>query len=402
MNKSEESIDEVVQRDSFEDVLASLEHYKQAADGLRDVVLANLAMTSEIPAETFDEKKRIRFLMDRFAECGLNNSSRDEVGNGQAILPGTDGNNNILLLAHADTVFPETVDHTVSVNSDCVVGPGVADNSLGLAVLETLPTLLQRLNIQLKSNLILMGGVKSLGRGDLAGIKFFLEHNALPISSAICIEGVPLGRLGIDSIGMIRGEIRCRIPDEYDWTRFEAVGAILTMNDVMNELTAITMPSKPRTSIMLGEIRGGTSFNKNATSALLRFEVRSESAEQVQRMERKIKSIVDEIAFKTKSEVTLDILARREPGGIPFGHPMAHCARTILEQLDVDVRISPSTSELCAFIDHGIPAVTVGITDGAHLNELDETVYLKRMSIGLAQLIGLIVAADGEFCNECK
>ncbi len=383
----------------FERILGRLEEIRERSQAVREVLLANLVMIGEIPSPTFREERRIGFLEERFSECGLADCSTDEVGNGFGLLPGSDGARNILLVAHADTPFSEKYDHTIAIHPDRAVGPGVADNSLGLAVLAAMPHLLESLDIKLKANLILMGAVRSLGRGDLEGLRFFLDHNRIPITAGVCVEGVQIGRLSIGSLGMLRGQIACSVPEEYDWTRFGAVGAILTINEVINRIMAIALPKKPRTTIVLGSVEGGTSFGAIATHAVLRFEIRSEEESVVEDIHQQIEDIVAEVAAKSGSDVRLEIVARRQPGGIPFSHPLARRTRQIMSRLGITHRIAPSTSELSAFIGRGIPAVTIGITTGEHVSEVDETVFIDPIFTGLAQLIGLLEAIDGGFCD---
>jgi len=384
----------------FKDILEALPEYRLAAESIRETLLANLIMLGEIPAPTGGEVARMHFLLDRFAECGLHNSSIDEAGNGTAMLPGESGEQSILVVAHVDTPFSHKEDHTLRVNKNSVSGCGVADNSLGVAVLATLPTLLEKLDIHLNADLILLGASTSLGSADLKGLRFFLKNNILPIQAGICVEGVQLGRLSIGSIGMMRGEITCCVPEEYDWTRFGASGAILTINEVINQITAIALPRKPRTTIVFGSIEGGKGFYPVSNNAILRFEIRSESAEMVKTIRRQIEDIVEELSSKTESEVTFEVLGRRDPGGIPFGHPLSRRTRKILETLGVEGRTSPSTSELSVFINQNIPAVTVGISTGEHLNQPDEHVMINPMFTGLAQLVGMLQAIDRGYCDE--
>ncbi|RMF93426.1 MAG: peptidase [Nitrospinota bacterium] len=389
-----------MQLSSFAAILDALPYFHSVAEEVREIVLANLVMIGEIPAPTFGEGARIHFLQERFSEGGLQNCSTDEVGNGLAILPGEEGEQNILVVARADTAFSTKVDHTLSVQPDRIVGPAVGDNSLGLAVLASLPILFERLAIRLRSNLILMGAVHSLGRGDLEGIRFFLENSALPIQAGICVEGVQLGHLSYASSGMLRGEISCTVPEDYDRTWFDTTGALLTINEVMNKITAIPLPKRPRTNIVLGSLEGGNSFDTIATHAVLRFEIRSESADMVDDTHRQIEEIVAEVALQSGAEVSLDILARRKPGGLTFGHPLVQSARRIMLSLNVQPRILPSTAELSAFIDHQIPALTCGITNGEHLGEMNETIKITPICTGLAQLIGILLAIDGGYGYE--
>jgi acetylornithine deacetylase/succinyl-diaminopimelate desuccinylase-like protein len=376
-----------------------LKELESKLKGYRELLLANLVMVGEIPSPTFHESDRIQFILDRFDEAGLTDSSIDDAGNGVGVLYGDEKKSSILLNAHADTVFPAEVDHTMQVKSETITGPGVADNSLGLATLLTIPYILDDLGIELKSNLILLACVKSLGRGNLEGIRFFLENNTFKISDAICVEGAQLGRLSYTSIGMIRGEITCRVPDEYDWSRFGDASAILTLNEVINKINDIRLPRRPRTSIVMGSIVGGTSFNTIARDATLGFEVRSESQEVVERAAGTLRDIVHEVSSKTGDQVELDIFAERKPGGIPYAHSLNRCALNVMENLEIESHLSPSTSELSELIEHDVPALTLGLTEGEHNNKKNETIKIEPIYRGLAQLIGTLIAVDGGHCD---
>lgn len=387
---------------SVEEIISDLPAIREVCVSLRETLLANLVMLGEIPAPTFKEKKRVDFLMQRFSECGLTNTSSDESGSGFGIIPGKDRKRNILLLAHADTVFSERRDHTVAVHADRIVGPGIADNSLGLAVLTTLPTILESLGIELNAGLVLMGAARSLGRGDLEGIRFFLDNNKMPLTAGICVEGVQLGRLSYASAGMLRGEVFCRVPEEYDWIRRGTTGAILVMNEVINRILGISLPRKPQTSIVLGSVEAGEGFNIIPTEATLRFEVRSESSEIVQDISAQLDDIMEDVRSQTGSEVTLDVVARREVAGLEIGHPLVKQTREIMSSLDLTPHITPSISELSAMIAHDVPAVTLGMTHGEHLHEQREAVQLEPIFTGLAQLIAVLLAIDGGFCDDSE
>ena len=127
------------------------------------------------------------------------------------MFPGIENDRNILVVAHTDTLFGADIDHTIAVQSDHITGPAVGDNSLGVAVIASLPTVLKYLDIQLHSNLILMGASRSLGRGDQQGLRFFLSNTQHPICAGVAVEGIPLGRLSHESVGMLWGEIVCTV-----------------------------------------------------------------------------------------------------------------------------------------------------------------------------------------------
>ncbi len=382
------------------EILEDLPRFQNRIHELKESILANLIIIGELPSPTFQETLRVEFLVNRYAELGLQNCSTDEVGNALGILPGTRGAHNILLVSHVDSDYDESVDHTVSVQQTSVSGPAIGDNALGAAALATLPLILDRLGIELQNNLVLMGSTRSLGRGDIAGSRFFLANSGLPFSHGVCIEGVMLGNLSYSSVGLMRCEISYEVPEEYDWTRFGTSSAIATMNEVINRILEIPVPRRPRTSIRLRSIRGGAGYDTFATEATLRFEIQSESAEMVASLSSRINEMIKEVSSNSGGEISMRIFAQRKPGGIEFTHPLVEHAREILNVLDVPPRISPSTSDLSAFIDRGIPAIEIGLTNVEEIGKLNERIAIEPIYTGLAQLVGLILAIDRGYCDE--
>ena len=383
----------------FTHLVSELPSLRDGVVSIQETLLANLAMLGEIPSPTFGEEARVKLLVQRFSECGLHNCSTDNVGNGVGILPGEDGEGNILVVAHTDTPFPDEVDHTITFHKNYLSGPGIGDNSFGVAMLASLPTVLTHLDVRLKSNLILMGASRSLGRGNLEGLGFFLSNNSMPMRAGVCLEGVHLGRLSFASTGMMRGEVSVSVPEERDWDRLDSANAIVTLNEVVNGITSISIPRRPKTRIVLGSIRGGTSHNSIPTEALLGFEVQSDSAE-MRKVSSALHDICAEVSALSGAKVVLNIFARRKAGGIRFTHPLVRRTRRILTSLGVQGRPDPSTSELSAFINRGIPAITIGLTTGEQINTINEAIRIKPMFSGVAQLLGILKAIDAGFCDE--
>ncbi len=381
-------------------ILEELDDYLVQLEDFRETVLSTMVMVNEIPAPTFKERNRAEFLVDRFSELEMLNASIDEKDNVLGIIPGKVGDRDILIVAHLDSLFNETVDHTVTLEPSMAIGPGVGDNSLGAAVLGTLPFIMERIGLELDANLVLLGSSRSLGRGDLEGLRFVLDNYKRPFTAAVCLEGIRLGRLSFSSIGMLRGELTYRIPEEYDWTKFNSVGAIVDMNDMINRILEIPLPRKPKTTIVMGQMEAGTSYNTLPTKAKLRFEIRSESEVIVSELATRINFLAEEMTSKTGAKVEFKEIARRRPGGTDFSHPLNTISREILKRLDIKPRITPSSSEVAALIEKGIPAITIGLTNGENAGEPEESVLIKPISKGLAQLMALLKAIDMGCANE--
>ncbi|MGF1448305.1 MAG: peptidase dimerization domain-containing protein [Opitutales bacterium] len=380
--------------EAIEPILKDLPRYREDLQGIREILLANAVMAGEIPSPTFEEEKRVRFLLDRFTECGCQTISTDEAGNAVSIWPGSKGEGNILVLAHVDTPFARSVDHSVSVQTDRLEGPGIGDNAVGVAAIASLPIVLEKLGIQLQNNLILLGSTKGLGQGDLGGLRFFLENNQLPLGGAVCIEGVELGRLSFGSLGMLRAEIECVVPRAYDWTRFGAAGAIAALNRVIQGLQAIPLSRDPAAEILLGSISGGTSYNTVARKAVLRFEVRAEEAGMISSILEQIEEVVEEVGQRHALEVRLNIVARRKFAGLPYDHSLVRGVRQVMKTLEIDARIYPSVGELSVLLEKDIPSVTVGLTQGENIHEFNESIRIEPLYSGLTQLLGVLRLLD--------
>ncbi|MEZ5304100.1 MAG: M20/M25/M40 family metallo-hydrolase [Verrucomicrobiales bacterium] len=378
--------------------LDAAKRYRDELPALRDLFLANAVFCGETPSPTFEEAELVQFLTDRFTEGGLENSI-DEMGSISAIRPGKSGKRNILVAAHLDTAWETAVDHTVRASERRLHGVGLADNALGVAALVSLPTLLDRLGVDLEANLILLGATRSLGRGDLEGLRYFLDHTKAPVDAAICLEGAQLGRLSYSCLGMIRGVIAVTVPEAQDWREWGTSSAIMRMNQIITKILGIGRPLSPRTQIILGSISAGSGFTP-PEKARLRFEVRSEGGDQVSRIQQELENIIAEINANSPAEAEMEIFARREPGDLGFNHGIVAAARGIMESLGVEPRIRPSISELSALLARGIPSLTLGLTKAEHVNELEESIEIEPVFDGLAQVIATLQAIDHRLAHE--
>ncbi len=366
---------------------------------LREEVLANLAMLAQIPAPTGEEAQRTQYILDRFVAAGLPEAGPDEAGNAVGFLPGKSGRRTVMLVAHLDTPIPKDADHNVFVQADRIVGAGVADNSLGVAVMSMIPRCLEELGIHLDSNLQFLGSVRSLHRGDHEGLRFFLDHAQRPSDFGVVVEGIELGRLNTFSIGTVRADIICDVRPEYE-RGYGAGSALIVLNHIINRLLKISTPTRPFTKIRLGQIKAGALYNVEPNHGELGLEVVSDSNEMIDRIVGEITDIVAESSARNAIDTRLDCFFRREPGGIPFAHPLVKSVVNVMSQLEIQPDQAHRPSELSEFIAHGIPAVTLGITTGETHIRRPDFVMIDPILTGVAQIIGVLLEIDRGACDE--
>lgn len=384
--------------ENLDGIIAALPRYRECAQRVSDLLLADVVMIGEIPAPTFHESRRIEFILNRFSEAGLQNCSVDEKGNGIGVLPGSEGARNLLLVAHADTIVTESKDQTIEVQTDRMIGPFVGDNCIALATLTTLPCLMDELGVRLKSNLILLATTRAMGRGNQDGLRFFLTNSGFPLHAGLCLESVQLGRLNYCCMGTLRAEIHCSLPPDYDWNRYGSTGSIIPMSDIIGRISRISFPRRPLTRIIMGSLRGGITYNNIARETTLAFELRSESQEVLTQIREQIEDITEEVAALSGTKVVLEVVGQRAPGGLDIAHPLVRKGRAILSALGLQPMLYATTSQLSAFQDIKLPGLTLGITTGERRNELDEideSVAIAPITTGLVQLAGILQAVDG-------
>jgi len=373
--------------------------FREALVPLRERLLANLVMIAQIPAPPGEEEQRVRLMLDRMVETGAADVAADEVGNAVGRLYGSRGDRNILLVAHLDTIFPASLDHSVTVESNRVIGPGVGDNALGAAIVSMMPAVLEKLGVQLESNLILLGSTSSLMRGNHAGLRFFLDHTPARVNVGICVEGMQLGRLNFFSIGTARGDIICNVRPEPSRS-YGTESALVVINHIVNRILNIAIPARPYTTIRLGKIRSGVAYDIEPDHAELGLEVVSHSDEMIDQIQRQIEDITAEMSARHAVEANLDMFFKTRAGGISFSHPLVKSTLEVMRALGIEPDQGHSPSELSELIARGIPAITLGITRGERSRRNPDHVQIGPMLGGVAQLVGVLLAIDGGACNE--
>jgi tripeptide aminopeptidase len=368
---------------------AALSH-REKLRHLREILFANVVMAGEIPSPTFGEGRLVRFLRDRFTEAGLANISLDQGGNVAGVLPGREGGRSLLLVAHLDKIWAEGEDHTVTVGAGSMTGRGLADNSLGVAVLASLPLILEELGVEFDADLVLLGATRSFGRGDLGGMRFFLENAEGAFAAALCLEGIELGRLSHSCPGMARGEIAYTSPG-----RGDDGGVAEALAETAAALVRIDRREAPGGRVLIGSIEAGSGHGVPPRSGLLRFEARAREAGRVARIEREIARVVAAASEATGVPGALDVFARRLPGALATGHPLVRQARAVHAALGIESRAEPSVSELALLLGRGIPSLTLGITRGENRHTPEETIQLEPIFDGLAQIVSMLQFLDG-------
>ncbi len=386
----------------MENNLEKLPSFEDEIESLKELIITNIVLIGQVPAPTFKEKNRSRIFLDRLAEFGVDECTTDGYRNPIGIIRGTSAGTKppIIVVAHLDTFFGKDVDHNFKIEQNMISGPGVADNSIGVGIMVSLPEIFRRLNLRFESDIVLVGAIQSIGKGNLRGIRHFVKTWPTPIRGVICIEGAELGLLSYYSDGMIRCEVNCNLSTHDGWEQKFRPNAILVLNEVINRILELRLPQRPRCRVIIGKITGGVKHGIIPYDATLGFEIQGASDHMVKSVFNDIKDIVEDISHEYEVELNLKTISNLKASKLNYNHPLVKSAVEVMQALDLKPISGPSESELSIFLSRKIPAVTLGITHGENYLQEDARVEIEPIYKGITQVIGVLMAIDRGVCDE--
>jgi acetylornithine deacetylase/succinyl-diaminopimelate desuccinylase-like protein len=370
----------------------------------------------QIPAPTFHEQARAEFVRTRFIDEGLAGVKMDEAGNVYGLLAGSGHEEASVISAHLDTVFPPNVDlhferqpgsraksgtpapRAGTGTTARIVGPGIGDNSLGVAGLFGLVWALRERNLRLPGDLWLVANVCEEGLGDLRGMRAVVDHFEKTLSRAgtritplayIVVEGLGLGQIYHRGLGVRRTRITMRTPGGHSWINYGQPSAIHELVALATHITALKLPRSPRTTLNIGIISGGSSVNTIAAEAMLELDLRSERLETLEAATSQVDQIVEAVK-KRGVTVESEIIGERPFGELAAEHPLVRLAEDCLRAAGVEPHLSNGSTDANLPLSRGLPAIAIGLTSGGRAHSVDEYINVEPLEKGMEQLIRLV------------
>ena len=363
-----------------------------AARDLAEAVIRRTIALAAIPAPTGAEKARADLVLRWWAEDGWKPRT-DTAGNVWAQVADGPGPG-VLICAHLDTVFPEDLPHVVVAKPGRLCGPSVGDDSVGVAALSAVATLLAA-----PSNtgpVWLVATVGEEGTGNLAGIRHALAHPPAPVSAVIAVEGNYLGRVVITGVGSVRWRVRYAGPGGHAWERAEAPSAVHAAAGGAARLAALVgrATAGARCTVNVGLIGGGEAINTRARDAWFDVDLRGDGSKALQRLEKRARGIVSVVPPGISVEV--EELGRRPAGSVAPASPITRAAVTALRRAGLPAEFSAASTDANAALDLGIPAVALGVTRGQGEHTPAEWIETDPVPAGLMALVDTIHLLRGE------
>ena len=336
---------------------------------------------TEIPAPEFNEAQRGAALKQLFEAAGLD-VHVDDLGNVIGERPGTDPKAVILLAAHLDTVFPAGTDVHVKRSGTRLLAPGISDNSAGLSALAGVARALAESRVRTTKTIVLAGDVGEEGEGNLRGMRALVERYGSRLSAVIAVDGPSTEHITTQGIASRRVEVTVTGPGGHSWSDFGAPNPITALSRGIVRFSSIRLPDTPRSSFNFGVIEGGQSVNSIPARAAVKVDLRSESEDQLTRMENSLREAMQlgarDESFAARSnkdavQISFRSIGTRPAGSVSEDSALVQAIREADRFLGNRSRLERSSTDANVPLSMGIPAVAVGgggTGGGAHtLNE---------------------------------
>ena len=332
---------------------------------------------NEIEAPPFKETRRAEEFARRLRAMGLSEVRIDTEGNVIGVRRGR-GNGassdspapRLVVSAHLDTVFAEGTDVKVKLKDGRYYAPGIYDDARGLAAVLQLARSMNELKIDTVGDVIFVGTVGEEELGDLRGVKaLFREDTA--IDGFISVDGPQVWRVVYAATGSRRYKITFKGPGGHSFAAFGLPSATHAMGRAIAKVGDVRTPSFPKTTFTVGTVSGGTSVNAIAAFAEIGLDMRSDSAEELAKLEKQILPLMQAAAdeenrrweAKAESQIKVEfkLVGDRPAGAQAYNSPVVEAARASLVALGLEARsIAASSTDSNTPIALGIPAATLG------------------------------------------
>jgi acetylornithine deacetylase/succinyl-diaminopimelate desuccinylase-like protein len=332
--------------------------------------LASQVTIAEIAAPTFHEAERAKYVATEFRRLGLKSVEFDKQGN---VLGWRDGElkDTFVLAAHLDIAFAPGVNTKVRKEGARWHGPGLADDSRGLAALLVIAEALKEAAIKTRQTILFVANVGEEGNGDLNGVRYLFKESPHRerLREFISIDGTNAGRIVTGGTGVKRYQVILRGPGGHSSGNFGRPSPIHAAGRIIDHFADLQVPKNPKTTYNVGRISGGTSVNAIAEECSFEVDLRSEDPGMLDKIEVKLLEAVrmgtDEenkarAESKTSLKVETKLIGNRPAGTTAESNPLVQAARWAATTTGYKPELTFSSTDANLPISLGIPAITMG------------------------------------------
>jgi tripeptide aminopeptidase len=360
---------------------------------------------TEIPAPPFQEAQRAAAVKELLAETGLP-AHIDKTGNVIGELRGENEKEIVVISAHLDTVFPPGTDVKVHRDASHMTAPGISDNGSGLAALLALASAVQFAHLKPQRTVLFVGDVGEEGEGNLRGMRALVDAYRGKLKAIVVLDGSGTDHVTTKALASRRLEALITGPGGHSWSDFGMPNPINALVRGSVRFINTKVPASPRTTFNIGQIEGGTSVNSVPYEARLKVDIRSESEDELTRLESALRECIaagvrDEMdsardRSKGKLEWKVELLGSRPGGELAADSALLAALRAADEFVGNQSRIERSSTDANIPLSLGIDAISIGAGgSGGGAHSLQEWYDSAGREAGLKRALLTVLGVSG-------
>jgi tripeptide aminopeptidase len=370
------------------------------------------ARLTEIPAPPFREAERAAAVKELLDGAGLKVQS-DETGNVITEIRGANDKEVVLVSAHLDTVFPPGTDVKVRRKDGHMSAPGISDNGAGLVALVALARAIRETRIKPQRSILFVADVGEEGEGNLRGMRAVVDAYKSRLRAVIVLDGSATDHVTTKALASRRLEAVITGPGGHSWSDFGMANPINALVRASVRFINTKVPATPRTTFNLGQIEGGTSVNSIPFEAKLKVDIRSESEDELARLESALRECIsagvrDEMESsrdrsKGKLEWKVEPLGSRPGGELSPDSPLLAALRAADDYVGNQSRAERSSTDANIPLSQGIDAISIGAGgNGGGAHSLKEWYEPAGREMGLKRVLLTLLGVSGVVQDKSK
>ncbi|QNI34880.1 M20/M25/M40 family metallo-hydrolase [Alloacidobacterium dinghuense] len=357
-----------------------------------------------VAAPPFGEGPRAEWLCGKFRELELDDVGLDGIGNAVGVYRGEEsGGACVLLSAHIDTVFPADTPIEPQLNGTRLTAPGACDNGAGVAALLAVAAALGHAGIRPACDLVFVGNVGEEGEGNLRGMRHFYQHAPLRdrVAAHVVLDGAGHEVAVTHALGSRRYLVTIAGPGGHSWTDAGRANPVVVLSRAIAGLGDLNLSTKPRTTLNVGTIEGGTSVNAIPEQVTARFDARSTDAEQLIRLEVEIHRAVEDAVIEANEGVkrehalrfSIEMIGDRPAGALAEHSIIFENLRAVDRHLGIRSETRIASTDANIPLSLGVPALSLGAGgDGGGIHTRNEWYDARGRELGLRRILLLLLA----------
>ena len=342
---------------------------------------------AQIPAPSNHEEKRAEWVKKYMEGFGAKDVYVDDALNVVWPIGVTKDNPVIVMMAHLDVVFPDTTPLPLEIKDGKICCPGIGDDTTNLTTMLVIGKYIAEQGLAPAGDygVLIIANSCEEGLGNLKGTKKICDDYDGRIVEFTTFDGT-FSFLCNDAVGSHRYEVTIKTEGGHSYGAFGNRNAIAFMASMIQSLYTVKVPPYGKTTYNVGGISGGTSVNTIAQNATMLYEYRSDDRRSLAEMEKMFYGVID--AYKAMGiEVDVDVLGVRPCRGdvdMDKLNDLTGRAQVLLKKYTgQDIAAIGGSTDCNIPLDRGVPAVCIGLYEGAGAHTREEYVVIESLKQGL-------------------